>query len=177
MYKVLKIDLTQNQFNNAVKGLPIRLSHSQLGKGDIKLALHPANAKIVEKAALKGCGCIIHVSPGELMSSHEVMEGKGFFGDLYKKLKSGYNWVKKNVIDSDVYQKNIKPVVKKAVDAGVMAASAAAAEAGYPQASIAIKAVTDKIGNETNAYGLKPAKKYTKKDKNDKLKAMGLYLT
>jgi hypothetical protein len=65
VYKRIKIDITEAQARKALAGKPVRLTASQIGKGHA-LSLHPANAKIVERAALKGSGCNIHLSHGEL---------------------------------------------------------------------------------------------------------------
>ena len=165
VYKRLRINISKAQLQKAIKGKPVKLSNGQLGVGESYLSLHPANAKLVEKAAMKGSGCVIHISPGELLSTAEDMEGKGIFGDIWKGLKSGYNWVKKNVIDTPVYQSTIKPLVRNLVDTG------ATALASYvPQAAPAIQMAKEQIGKQTGAFGMKQ-KKY------EMLKAKGLYLS
>ena len=171
MYKQVKINITKKQLDNALSGKSIRVLPGQIGQGDIYLSMHPANVKTVEKAALKGKGCNIYLSPGELLSTAEDMDGNGLFGDIYKRLKSGYSWVKKNIIDSDLYQKGLKPVVRGAVDSAAMAASTA-----FPQFAIPISMAKEEIGKKTGAFGAKRLG-YTKSARMDKLKAKGLYLS
>jgi hypothetical protein len=170
MYKQIKINITKAQLDNALKGKPVRFNAEQIGQGPSYLSLHPSNVKIVEKAAMRGKGCTIPLSAGELMATAEDMGGQGIFGDIWKGLKSGYKWVKKNVIDSDIYQKGLKPIVKGLVDQGVNIASQA-----YPQAAPVLKLASDKIGKETSAFGLRS--RMTKSKKIEMLRGKGLYLS
>jgi hypothetical protein len=124
VYKQVKINITKAQLDKALKGKPVQFSANQIGSGSLYLSLHPANIKIVEKAAMRGSGCIMHLAPGELMATAEDMNGEGIFGDIFKGLKSGYSWVKKNIVDSDFYQKNLRPIAKQAVEMGKNAAKA-----------------------------------------------------
>lgn len=101
VYKQIKINITRPQLQKALNGKPVQFNASQIGSGSNYLSLHPANVKIVEKAAMKGSGCVVHLAPGELMATAEDMEGNGIFGDIWKGLKTGYKWTKKNVIDTD----------------------------------------------------------------------------
>lgn len=171
VYKQVRINITRDQLKKAIAGKPIRLLSSQLGNGEILLSLHPANIKIVEKAAMKGAGCNIYLSPGELMSSAEDMNGEGVFGDIWSGLKSGYNWVKKNVVDTPLYQQNIKPIVRGFVNKGV-----AMAENYDPRLGQAARLAADKIGKETGAFGLKK-RGCTKAARMSKLRGKGLYLS
>lgn len=170
VYRPIKIDITKAQLDKALKGKPVQFSNSQLGQGNSYLSLHPANVKLVEKAVMKGTGCVINLAPGELMATAEDMKGEGIFGDVWKGLKSGYSWVKKNIIDSDIYQKAIKPLVRQAVNTGATTLK------GYaPQAASLIDTGVNAIGNETGAFGLKG--KRTKTQKKTMLQARGLYLS
>ena len=171
VYKQVRINITRDQLKKAIAGKPIRLLSSQLGNGEILLSLHPANIKIVEKAAMKGAGCNIYLSPGEMMSSAEDMNGEGIFGDIWGGLKSGYNWVKKNVIDTDFYKKNIRPIARQVVDTGITALAGYAPQA-IPLATIA----RDKLSKETGAFGLKK-RGCTKAARMSKLRGKGLYLS
>jgi hypothetical protein len=181
VYKQLKIDITRPQLQKALKGKPIQINASQIGSGSSYLSLHPANAKLVEKASMKGCGCVINLSPGELMATAEDMEGNGIFGDIWKGLKSSYRWVKKNIVDTPIYQEALKPLVRGAVETGKTVLK------GYaPKLAPAIDMATDKIGSETGAFGLarpptqsggvKKAR-MSKAKKYEVLKARGLYLS
>jgi len=171
VYKQIKINITRPQLQKALNGKPVQFNASQIGSGSSYLSLHPANVKLVEKAAMKGSGCVINLSPGELLATHEDMKGEGIFGDIWKGLKTGYKWTKKNVIDTDFYQKNIRPIARQAVDTGISAL------AGYaPQAVPLANLARDKLSKETGAFGLK-GKKRTKTQRNEMLKGKGLYLS
>lgn len=93
VYKRIKIDITEAQARKALAGKPVRLSASQIGKGHA-LSLHPANAKIVEKAALKGTGCNLHLSHGELADTCGQMNGSGFWGDIWSGIKKVWGVIK-----------------------------------------------------------------------------------
>lgn len=166
VYKQVRINITKKQLNQALNGKPIRLLSSQIGNGDIALSLHPANIRIIEKAVLKGKGCNLHLSEGELLSSAEDMNGEGLFGDIFKGLKSGYSWVKKNIIDSDIYQKALKPIVRRAVDTGLNVVKGSAPELGT-----AIDMARDQIGSKTGAFGVKRV------CRKKRLAGSGLYLS
>lgn len=169
-YKQIKINITKEQLHKALSGKPVSFKKGQFGVGNSYLSLHPSNVKVVEKAAMKGAGCVLHLSPGELLSTAEDMKGEGIFGDIFKGLKSGYKWAKKNVIDTDVYQQNIKPIVRGIVDQGVAMASAYNPNAGKFAAL-----ARDKIGKETGAFGVKTRRNKTQK--KALLQARGLYLS
>ncbi len=175
VYKSVKVDIDEKQLNAAKAGKQIRIRPGQIGTGSTFLSLHPANAKIVEKAALKSKGCNIHLSAGELLSTAEDMDGEGLFGDIFKGLKSGYNWVKKNVIDTDLYQKSIKPLVKQVVQKGVQAAQAAATQYAPGVPTGAISDAVESLGRKTGAFGIRTG--HTKATRKAKLQAAGLYLS
>lgn len=170
VYKQVKINITRQQLAKALAGKPVQFSASQLGSGDSYLSLHPANIKIVEKSAMKGRGCILNLSEGELMSTAEDMQGAGIFGDIWKGLKSGYKWVKKNVVDSDFYQKNVRPLAREAVELGK---NAAKAYLSNPAANKLIDAASEKLSQETGAFGVRK----TKAQKKQMLIGKGLYLS
>lgn len=169
VYKRVRVNITEAQLNKAIAGKPVMFKKEQFGNGDSYLSLHPANVKLIEKSVMKGKGCCIHISPGELMSTAEDMQGKGFFGNIWKGLKSGYNWVKKNIINSDVYQQAIKPLVRQGVNAAVAAANTA-----YPGSAAALAPIANKIGEKTGAFGVK---RLTKAQKKEFLRGKGLYLS
>lgn len=168
VYKQIKINITHDQLRKALNGKPVSFKKEQLGVGNHYLSLHPTNVKVVEKAAMKGTGCVLHLAPGELLATHEDMKGEGIFGDIWKGLKSGYNWTKKNVIDTDFYQKNIRPIARQAVDTGISALASYAPQA-IPLATLA----RDKLSKETGAFGLRKSKT----QKKALLQAKGLYLS
>lgn len=151
-YKAARIDFTDAQIKKAIAGKPIRLAASQIGKGSKVVFLHPVQHRNVSKAGMAGRGCTVELSPAEILTTVESdMDGTGLFGDLWKGLKTGYNWVKKNVIDTDIYQKGVKPLVRRAVNTG-----AAALTGLVPEAADLIDIATDKIGEKTGAFGVPP---------------------
>lgn len=153
VYKPARINFTKAQIKKAVDGKPIRFTASQLDAGEKVMMLHPANHSNYKKAVMKGKGFTLTISPAEILSTVESdMEGTGFFGDAWKKLKSGYNWVKKNVIDTDFYQQALKPVVRGLVNKGVAAAKAVAPD----ELDKAIDMGTRMIGDKTGAFGVMP---------------------
>lgn len=168
VYKQIKINITREQLQKAIKGKPVSFKKEQIGSGTSYLSLHPANVKIVEKSVMKGTGCVLHLAPGELLATHEDMNGEGIFGDIWKGLKSGYKWVKNNIVDTPLYQQTIKPLVRKAVDLGANALSGFA-----PELSPAIQMAKNEIGNRTGAFGIRK----TKTQKKAMLQARGLYLS
>ena len=172
MYKQIKINITRDQLHKALNGKPISFKKEQIGSGTSYLSLHPANVKLVEKASMKGSGCVLHLAPGELMATAEDMNGSGIFGDIWKGLKSGYKFVKKNIVDSDFYQKNLKPLVRQGVEMGK---NAAKAYLNNPIANNLIDAASNELSKETGAFGVKPRR--TKTQKKALLQAKGLYLS
>lgn len=168
VYKQIKINITRPQLQKALNGKPVQFNASQIGSGSTYLSLHPANVKLVEKAAMKGSGCVIHLAPGELMATAEDMNGEGIFGDIWKGLKSGYKWVKKNIIDTDIYQKGLKPIIRGAVNTGATALKGFAPELGT-----AIDMSVNELGKQTGAFGMRK----TKTQKKAMLQARGLYLS
>lgn len=151
-YKAARIDFTDAQVKKAISGKPVRLAANQIGKGDKVVFLHPVQHRVVSKAGMAGRGCTIELSPAEILTTVESeMDGTGFFGDLWKGIKSGYKWVKNNVIDTPIYQQTIKPLVRKAVDTGAMALSGMA-----PEAAPFIQMAKQQISDRTGAFGVPP---------------------
>jgi hypothetical protein len=170
VYKQVKINITKAQLDKALKGKPVQFSASQIGSGDSYLSLHPANVKIVEKAAMKGSGCVVNLAEGELLATHQDMDGAGIFSDIWKGLKSAYRWTKQNVVDTDFYQKSIKPVIRQGVDQG-----ANILKGKFPQAANLIDSTVNTISDKTGAFGVKGRK--TKAQKKQLLIGKGLYLS
>lgn len=172
VYKQTKINITRAQLNKALNGKSIKIGKDQIGSGSVYLSLHPANRRIVEKASLKGSGCCLNLSEGELLASAEDMQGEGIFGDIWKGLKSGYKWAKKNIIDTPIYQKAIKPVVRELVNKGVQMAKTVAPS----QLGSTIDKGVNLLGDKTGAFGLKKGGR-TKAQRKALLEAKGLYLS
>lgn len=90
MYTQIKLNITEAQARRALDGKAFRVTSQQIGKGDTFISLHPANVKAVEKAALKGSGMSLNLSPGELADTAMRLDGSGFWGSIWNTLKKGW---------------------------------------------------------------------------------------
>ena len=162
-YKPAKVNLTDAQAKKIIRQEPVRVAASQIGVGPTVIMLHPENHAKLSKAKRAKRGVVLYMSAGEVLATVESdMEGTGIFNNLWKNLKSGYNWVKKNIVDSDIYQKGVKPLVRSGVNQ-----LAGLAKTKAPQAGELIDMVVDKVGKETGAFGVKnKGKKYLTKKGN-----------
>lgn len=171
-YKPAKVNLTEAQAKKIIRQEPVRISAGQIGAGDKVILLHPENHAKLSKAKRAGRGVVLYMSAGEVLSTVESeMEGTGIFSSIWKGLKSGYKWAKKNIIDTDLYQGALKPLVKRGVK---IAEGAAKTFAGNtPEGNAAIEGIVGKIGSETGAFGIRKGsnkgKKYTNYRKSDLL--------
>jgi len=156
-YARIKVDLTHEQAKKALAGKSIRLTNDQLGKGPTILSVHPQNLKIIEKAALKGTGCNINLSHGELADTCSNMQGSGFFGDVWNGLKKVWGVLKDSGAASTL------------ADMGANALSGIA-----PSFSPAIQAGRQLL-KTTTGVGIK--KRMTKSDRKSLLMGKGLYLS
>lgn len=127
-------------------GHPVTLKHEQLMRGPVQLILHPANHKKVTAAHRRGRGVRLHLSGDELRNSAE--HGAGFM-DFLRSIKSGFD----SVVNSDIYQKFAKPVVRGLVDTAVNTfVPAPYQDYAHRAASIA--------GDATHAFGLHSSSGY-----------------
>jgi hypothetical protein len=149
------LDLTESNVNNFLSGKPVQLKKEQLHGNKHYLIVHPETHKRLVHAKSKGKGLRITMTPQELAAS-----GEGF-RDILSKIKKGAQWLKTHVIDSNIYQQDVKPIVRKLVDAGV---SAASPMLPAPVASLAKQGI-DKLGEVTNAFGLEASKSKKPKSK------------
>ena len=119
VYKPATVDFTQAQIHQMVKGKPIRLSHSQIGKGRSVILLHPENHNKLSKAYQAGRGCNLHIADGEIAATHHSnMDGTGFFGDLWNGIKKVGGFLKDSGIAStlaDAAQSAATPFVGEQV--------------------------------------------------------------
>lgn len=154
VYRRIKVNITEAQAKKALAGKPIRIAPSQIGQGTQFVSFHPANAKIIEKAAMKGSGCNIHMTCGELADTAHNMNGAGFWGSLWKGIKKGFNWLK---------------------DSGVLTAAADAAVAPLAAYTGQPTLVTGarKLLKSTTGVGVK----MSKAQRREILKGKGLYLS
>ena len=109
VYKPANINLTKQQIEKAIKGRPIRVHHSQLGKGSNVILLHPTNYKLIEQSIRKGKGITLHLAPGEFNATLDSnIEGTGFIDWIRDK---AIPWIKKNA-------PILKPIASAVADAG-----------------------------------------------------------
>lgn len=135
--------LTEPQARKLMRGGVVQLTPEALRDNAHYLVLGKKMASKVKRAQKAGRGCRVCLSPEEMQHS-----GEGI-GDFFKKIKKGAKWVKDKVIDTPFYQENVKPLVRKGVDAAL---SLAAPSLG-PAAPLAMMAA-EKFGQVSGAYGL-----------------------
>lgn len=130
MYEKVPITLTGQQLRKLSEGKVVQLESKQL-QPTYKhvVVLHPLMAQKVKRAMIKGSGTRLRMSPEEIH-----MSGQGL-SDIWHWIKStaapavwsGIKWaaektpvalkfIKDNVIDSDVYQQELKPIVHGKID-------------------------------------------------------------
>lgn len=158
----MSVTLTENNVRNLIKNKPIQLKHAQLLNGQHIINFHPLNQKKISQALSKGKGLRLTLTQPEL---ENPLNGEGF-KDLWNKVKQGAKWVKDKVIDSAIYQTDVKPIVRKGVNAAVAMAEAQLPAAAKPL----IDSGVQKLSEVTNAFGLPEAKTTkTKKMTNKKI--------
>lgn len=102
-YKPATLDLTKKQIISMVKHKPVRISHSQIGKGAHVLMLHPQNHAKLTKCYQQGKGCNLEIADGEIDATHKsTMDGTGFFDDLWSGIKTAGNWLKDSGVASTI---------------------------------------------------------------------------
>lgn len=157
-YKPAKINITTAQAKKLVNQKSVLLKASQIGSGDTVILLHPENHAKLSKAKKAGKGATLYLSPGEILATVESnLAGSGIFQDIYKGLKSGYKFVKDNIIDTALYQGAIKPLVRQGVN--TLAGMAKTATGNNSAGNTAIDAVIGEVGKKTGAFGMKGKKK------------------
>lgn len=163
VYKALKINLSEKQVMDALKGKRIRVLPSQIGEGNTFVSLHPVNAKKVEDAFMKKKGFLLTLSHGELADTAKRMAGSGFWGNVWNALKKGWNVLK----DSGV--------LTAAADAAV---APLAAYTGQPMLVTGAR----KLLKSTTGVGIEQVaetkrKRMTKADRFEQLRGAGIYLS
>lgn len=162
-YKALKIDLSEKQVMDALKGKRIKIRPSQINTGNTFISLHPANAKKVENAFLKKKGFLLTLSHGELADTAKRMDGNGFWGNVWNAVKKGWKVLK---------------------DTGLLSAAADAAQGplaaytGRPDLVSTGRQILKKttgIGIEQKQEAVR--KRMTKADKYEQLRGAGIFLS
>lgn len=139
------LELTNNNVKKLMRGYPTQLKKEQLHSTKHYVKVHPLTHQKLIKAKMSGKGIRLTLTPEEFETS-----GEGFM-DILRGIKKGAQWIKKNVIDTNIFQSDIKPIVRKLVDAGI-----ATAEPMLGPVGPLVKSGVDKLGTVTNAYGLEP---------------------
>jgi hypothetical protein len=152
-YKPANLKLNLSQAKKLLSGSSVRLKASEIGVGDDIVYLHKVQHRLLTAAKRQKKGYMLELSPGEILTTVEHdMSGNGIFSSIWKGLKSGYNWVKKNVIDTDIYQSAIKPLVKTGVN--TLANTVKTIIPGDIDDKLIDKGVAY-VGDKTKAFGLK----------------------
>lgn len=141
------VHLKPAQARKIAKGGVVQLSASQVmgtcsKSHPASLLLHPEMHRKISKAMRARKGVRIQLSPTELEQNGEGLR------DIWKGIKKGAKWLKKNVIDSDFYQENLRPIARKAVEYGIDQFAPAPAQE-------LLKKGARKIGDKTSAFGMK----------------------
>ena len=148
-YETIHLDLHPKQMMAVAHGKATNIKHHQIHVGH-PVVLKKSKARRIAKAHANGKGARFSLDHEEMGAQHE---GSGFLDAL----RSAGDWLKKNIIDTNFYQQNIKPIVKQGVDFGVNTiANAVGSKVPFlaPVAQEAGKFLTDKVGNATGAFGL-----------------------
>lgn len=157
---MVNVNLSEAQIKKAVKGAPIQIKPQQMKGGKINLVLHPENMKKMSKAAVRGRGVRIMLSPEEIAAS-----------GLMDWLKGAFKFVKEKVIPTakTIYEP-LKPFLAPLIKQGVQTAAEAGIQklgAKSPFAADVAKQLTpgliDLAGQQTGAYGVKKRAKKAKK--------------
>lgn len=115
VYKAAKLDLSDKQIRQMVKGKPVRLGANQIGKGPHTILLHPENHAKLTKAHNSKKGVNLTIAPGEIRATHESdMSGTGFFSNLWDGIKS----VGKQVLPvlGEIAQPFLGPLASRTLD-------------------------------------------------------------
>lgn len=105
--------IAQTALSNMMRGLPARLSRTVVRGRGMMLKLEPANYMKVMKAKSAGKGVVIKLTDMERDYNGEGLK------EIWEGLKKGAKFVKEKIIDTPFYQSTIRPIVRKAIDAGI----------------------------------------------------------
>lgn len=137
------LELTHNNVKRLMKGYPTQLKKEQLQGTKHYVKVHPLTHQKITTAKMKNKGIRLSLTPQELAES-----GEGF-KDLLAGFKKGLAFLNRG-INSDFYQSNIRPVVRKIVDEGANIVKPLVGPVLSPAVDGAINIVSDK----TKAFGI-----------------------
>lgn len=164
-YKAMKIDLTEKQAMQALRGKAIRIFAGQIGKGSTFVSLHPENVKKVEKAFIAKKNIMLHLSQGELADTAHRMAGSGFWGNLWNGLKKTWGFLK----DSGI--------ATAGLDAAASALAKAAPEYAAP-VMVGRQLIKKATGAGVDVQQVEPVRqRMSKNDRFAQLKGAGIYLS
>ena len=130
-------------------GHTIQISHSKLFNG-LEIVVKKSKAFKLTRAYRNGKGTRLNLDKEEL-------EAQG--GSFWDVLRNAGNWIKNHIIDTPIYQNDIKPIVRQVVNSGVNALSAAVGSEApmlAPVVNSLGNSAVNAIGSKTGAFGLKP---------------------
>lgn len=147
------LQLKPGQVRRLQNGHRVQMSAKQVAGRDpdsisVKLFLMSDNIKNLQRAVKQKKGVRIELSRDELERSGEGL------ADIWKGIKKGAKWVKRNIVDSDFYQKNVRPMARKAIELGIDQFAPAPAQE-------LLKKGAEELGRRTSAFGIHE-KKQTK---------------
>jgi hypothetical protein len=119
-YHPVPLTITEKQFRRLRNNHQVQLKHHQIAHGTKHrhhVVVHHTKAKKIHHAAKHNKGVRLG------LSKHEMeMSGQGF-AEFIQGLKKAGSWIKNNILDSNIYQQTVKPIVHGLVDQGINAAS------------------------------------------------------
>ena len=166
--------ISENQLSKLQRGLPIQLKYDQFklqspanSIGHIKI--HPSTHKKAVNAHSKKKGVRIALTDPELVESGEGIKSmiRWVKEKAVPAVVKGAKFVKRNVIDTPIYQQDVKPLVRRGVDT---------LEGMLPDNIVGkvVKSGIETVGSKTGGYGIK-AKKSPKPRAKRAIKGKGLY--
>ena len=168
MYKKVELELSGPQLRKLSVGKVVQLSPSQLASNKHKVMLHPLMAKKIMHSQKMKKGCRICMSPEELQLSGSGLSDIWHFiksiAPMVKEKASKFYEVAKpivqDIIKSDTYQKYIRPKARELVDTTLD-------RLPYSDTTIPVSHL---VGDYTNAFGVKKARKPRAKTAKPKAK-------
>jgi hypothetical protein len=143
MYSI-QLLLSRPQIRRLAQGKAVQLKHADIHHPQgVHVALRQRQATKLHRAHLQGKGARLRIDPDQLGAS-----------GLLDWIKDAGRWIKDKIIDSDVYQKTLRPIAREAVNRGIQTASALAGPFSK-EAQQVLQSGANYIGDRTGAFGLK----------------------
>jgi hypothetical protein len=142
MLEKVSLNLTQPQARKLMSGKPVQLSASGIKGNKHSLYVNPLLAKKIRKAQRLNKGVRVSLTEEERSQSASGLK------EIFEGIKKGAEFLKKNVIDSEFYQKNIRPLAKELVQSGINL---------LPVGKDLARKGADWASQKTGAFGLRSA--------------------